>query len=182
MPLTDEDRRLIWDFMEATRGLSPERAAEAAGLNGMTVRRWKENLPSRLTTDNRERILAYLASINVVSRGTVAEAAAEYVTDFGGPVPGPNRAYGWIARAEHTAALKRGEGVLHYGDVAADARVEAREKKWTNEECLTIIDWMATKLRESERARVTLQRAARERAGQRGTTDSASPGDSGASQ
>jgi hypothetical protein len=76
--LSEADAELIRSFLAATSHLSPERAGEVAGLQGMTIRRWQDELPSRLTTDNRKRLLAFMEAIDVASRGVVRERKPAY--------------------------------------------------------------------------------------------------------
>jgi hypothetical protein len=69
VPLNRQDQALIETFLEVTRNLSPEIAGEAVGVSGMTVRRWRERLPSRVETENRLRLTNYLQALSdVVSR------------------------------------------------------------------------------------------------------------------
>lgn len=73
-----------------------------------------------------------------------------------------NRAFDLIGRMEHPSAIRRAEGELHYGDLAAGGLEEAREDGYEGRELYTFTEWVVEKLRESERQRLALRRRLRE--------------------
>lgn len=82
--LSPADKSLIDAFLEQTKDVSPERAGELAGLSGPTVRRFQEGYPSRLTSETREKLEAFVGKASGVPRETqsgrpsVEEKAARY--------------------------------------------------------------------------------------------------------
>jgi hypothetical protein len=102
--LTNADREIITSFLEASRDLSPERAAEKVeGISGATIRRYRAgNLPSRLESDTRLAMKRFI-SLHATQR-SLHEFSGDETTPIA-PTPTPAADSGPTAAREAYALL-----------------------------------------------------------------------------
>jgi transcriptional regulator with XRE-family HTH domain len=156
--------RLRW-ALDHWAGITPSELARKLGKPRQTVSRWLNDDEHPPKEESLELVAEEIALPVQWLRygGDLADFVPhEVLYPDEGDGGKPNRAFSLIGRMEHPSAIRRAEGELHYGDLAAGGLVEAKEKRYDLNEVLTLAEWMAEKLRESERNRLALQRRIRE--------------------
>lgn len=159
------DAELIERCLELTAEMTQEDAAAELGVSQKRISSWRKGDRTVLQDRTRNSLNAYR------SRRARAGLEAAGLSDL--PDVLGNRAWGLVGRMEDPESVRRAEGVLHYGDLAAGALEEARQKKYERNELITLLEWAVQKLKDSERTRVALHRAQRQSAATGGTTSSA---------
>lgn len=138
MPLNRRDRELVERFLEMTKDVSPEVAAERAGLNGLTIRRWRQALPSRIETETRLKVIGYLEFEDEESRmvredsarrGTAARMVREMEATYGGDSPEKQL----VDMLGLPDALRRMAGHVPPSDLVAAAMQLAIDDNWSEE-------------------------------------------------
>lgn len=128
--MNDDDRHLLDRFLEAVKGVSPERiAAGLPGISAPTIRRYQRGeIPSRLETDTRLAMLAFVNGYDQDDEGdTGREEPAESFTD-------------WLTEMlvrDARAAEKRAEAAVNWTrwlNAEADASRRMREYAMLHEQ------------------------------------------------